>query len=156
MARGEDSLEATLKSVCTALMMCAAAAPIGRRRICWHKMNHSGQHPLSAQMKRRWETAAAEIQAAAAEVGVERDLLPSSSGQRGSIKNSKTNADRLWLGSPHSPHLSSCLCMTTENVLFSKLGVLHSPSTRHMLVLHIYIYIYIPYGALEARLLAEG
>lgn len=46
-------------------------------------------------MKRRWETAAAEIQAAAAEVGVERDLLPSSSGQRGSIKNSKTNADRL-------------------------------------------------------------
>lgn len=88
---------------------------------------------LSAQMKQRRETAALKYRRrAAAKVGGEENWLPRSGSKQGSIRSPKTNADRIWQDSwfLSTPSLSLCLTMAVENVFFSKLGVLHSPSTR--------------------------
>lgn len=88
---------------------------------------------LSAQMKQRREIAALKYrQQAAAKVGVEENLLPRIARKQGSIRSPKTNANRIWQDSwfLSTPSPSLCLTMAMENVLLSKLGVLHSPSTR--------------------------
>lgn len=88
---------------------------------------------LSAQIKQRRETAALKYRRqAAATVGVEENLLPRSTSKQGSIRSPKTNANGKWQDSwfLSTPGPSSCLTMAMENVLLSKLGVLHSPSTR--------------------------
>lgn len=86
---------------------------------------------LPAQMKERREIAAPKYRRqATAKVGVEENLLPRRARKQGSTSSPKTNANRMTRQLISPPRPSLCLTMAMENVLLSKLGVLHSPSTR--------------------------